>query len=140
MKIIGIVSSPRKGGNSQSLVEHILSGAQDAGATIELIRLCDYDIKPCTGCDVCKMDGECVMQDDMEEIYGKVIKSDVVVFGSPIYWFRLCAQAYPFIDRIYGHFTLDFTCDMPKGKKIVEIETFTGEILREPMDDGVELL
>jgi len=127
MKIIGITSSPRKSGNTQRLVEHILTGAQEAGAKTELIRLCDFDIQPCTGCDVCKKDGECIIQDDMEEIYQKIKESDIVVFGSPIYWFRLSAQAYPFIDRIYGHFTPDFSCDMPKGKKIVVALTCGGE-------------
>lgn len=126
MKILGIASSPRKGGNSQTLVEHILSGAKEAGATTELVRLCDLDIQPCTACDTCRIGDECVLQDDMEELWEKMVQSDAVVFGSPIYWFRLNAQAYPFIDRFYGHFTPDFSCDLPKGKKIVVALTCGG--------------
>jgi multimeric flavodoxin WrbA len=126
MKVLGIATSPRKG-TSQSLIEHILSGAEKAGAETELLRLCDLDIKPCTGCGVCKTDVGCNISDDMDGLYQKLVKSDVVVVGSPIYWFRLNAQAYPFIDRFYGYFTSDFACNMPKGKKIVTALTCGGD-------------
>lgn len=126
MKIVGIASSPRKGGNSQTLVEHILSGAQKAGAETELIRLCDMDIQPCTGCNSCKIGDGCVIQDDMAELCVKLAESDAVVFGSPIYWSRLNAQAYPFIDRFYALLKPDFSCDFPKGKKLVVAFTCGG--------------
>jgi multimeric flavodoxin WrbA len=126
MKIIGIASSPRKGGNSQTLVEHILSGARDAGATTELIRLCDRDIQPCRGCNICKSGDGCVIEDDMAEICEKLAGANAVVFGSPIYWFRLNAQAYPFIDRFYALLKPDFTTDFPGGKKVVVALTCGG--------------
>ncbi|MDD4127531.1 MAG: flavodoxin family protein, partial [Methanomicrobium sp.] len=123
MKILGIASSPRKGANSQTLVEYVLAGAKEAGAETELIRLCDWYILPCTGCDICHTGRDCVIEDDMAEIYEKMAESDAVVFGSPIYWFRLNAQAYPFIDRFYAYFREDFSTDFPKGKKFVSALT-----------------
>lgn len=118
MKVIGIVSSPRKGANSQALVEHILSGAEKAGAKIELVRLSDLDIRPCIGCNGCKKGNGCVQKDDFAGLVRKLETTDAVVFGSPVYWGRLNAQAYPFIDRCYSLLKPDFSTDFPKGKKI----------------------
>lgn len=118
MKIIGIASSPRKGANSQTLVEHILSGAEKAGATTELVRLSDLDIKPCIGCSGCKKGNGCVQKDDFAGLARKLETADAVVFGSPVYWGRLNAQAYPFIDRCYSLLKPDFSTDFPKGKKL----------------------
>ncbi|MDD4484071.1 MAG: flavodoxin family protein [Methanoregula sp.] len=119
MKILGIATSPRKGANSQSLVEHVLAGAKKAGAKTELVRICDLDIAPCTGCSTCKEKGECIIDDDMGNLWEKMAKADAIVLGSPVYWGRLNAQAYPFIDRFYAYMKPDFSTDMPKGKKIV---------------------
>lgn len=119
MKILGIATSPRKGANSQSLVEHVLAGAKKAGAKTELVRICDLDIAPCTGCSTCKEKGECIIDDDMGSLWEKMAKADAIVLGSPVYWGRLNAQAYPFIDRFYAYMKPDFSTDMPKGKKIV---------------------
>ena len=120
MKILGIATSPRNGGNSQTLVEHILAGAKEAGAKTELLRICDLDIAPCTGCGTCKREEDgCIIDDDMSVLNEKLVEADVVVLGSPVYWFRLNAQAYPFIDRFYALLKPDFSTDFPKGKKIV---------------------
>ncbi|HWQ63136.1 MAG TPA: flavodoxin family protein [Methanospirillum sp.] len=117
MKIIGIASSPRKGANSQTLVEHVLSGAEKAGAKTELVRLSDLDIKPCIGCGGCKKGNGCVQKDDFAGLVGKLETADAVVFGSPVYFGRLNAQAYPFMDRCYSLLKSDFSTDFPKGKK-----------------------
>lgn len=53
MKVLGLVSSPRKG-NGQTLVENVLAGAAENGAETELIRLTDVEIKPCLDCGFCK--------------------------------------------------------------------------------------
>lgn len=127
MKVIGIATSPRRGANSQTLVEHILAGAKEAGAATELVRLSALTIEPCIGCNSCKSgDGRCVIEDDMEGLTDKIVKADVLVLGSPLYWGRLNAQAYPFIDRLYGLLKADFTTDFPKGKKIVVALTSGG--------------
>ena len=137
MKVIGIVSSPRKGGNSQALVEHVLSGAKEAGADTELVRLCDLEINPCTACFVCRNEGECVIQDDMTQIYEKLADADAVIFGAPIYFYRLNAQAYPFLDRLFALFKPDFSCRLPEGKKFVVALTCNtcGEEILNPMNE-----
>ncbi|MFA5332528.1 MAG: flavodoxin family protein [Methanoregula sp.] len=126
MKVIGIASSPRKGANSQTLVEHVLSGARKAGATTELVRLCELDIRPCLGCNDCKKGNGCVQKDDLAGLVKKLEKADAVVIGSPVYWGRLNAQAYPFIDRCYSLLKSDFSTDFPKGKKLAVALTCGG--------------
>lgn len=126
MKIIGIATTPRKGGNSQALVEHILAGAEKAGAKTELIRITKLEINPCLGCGACKREDGCVQKDDFDGLMKKITKADAVVLGSPLYWGRLNAQAYPLIDRFYSLLKADFTTDFPKGKKLVFAMTSGG--------------
>jgi multimeric flavodoxin WrbA len=126
MKVLGIATSPRRGANSQTLVEHILAGAKEAGASTEMVRLCAMDIRPCTGCNQCRGGDGCVIDDEMNVLIEKLEMADAVVLGSPIYWGRLNAQAYPFIDRLYALIKPDFTTDFPKGKKIAVALTCGG--------------
>ncbi len=118
MKVIGLSASPRKG-NSYSLVEHVLAGAKEAGAEIELIRLSNADINPCKGCNACKGGDSCIQDDGMTEIYQKLMDADAVVFGSPVYFYRLAAQAYPLLDRLFALLNPDFSPRIPAGKKFV---------------------
>ena len=142
MKVLGIATSPRRGANSQTLVENILAGAKEAGATTELIRLCVLEIQPCIGCNKCKEGDGCIIEDDMDGLIGKMEKADAVVLGSPVYWGRLNAQTYPFIDRLYALITPEFTTDFPKGKKIAVALTCGGmepEAMK-PVNDYVKFV
>jgi len=142
MKVLGIVTSPRRGANSQTLVGHILAGAKEAGAKTEMVRLCLMNIQPCLGCNKCRNGEGCIIEDDMEKLCGKLAEADVVVLGSPIYWGRLNAQAYPFIDRLYALIKPDFTTDFPKGKKIAVALTCGGmepEAMK-PVNDYVKFV
>jgi len=142
MKVIGIATSPRRGANSQTLVSHILAGAKEAGAKTEMVRLCLMNIQPCLGCNKCKGGDGCIIEDDMEKLCAKLAEADAVVLGSPIYWGRLNAQAYPFIDRLYALIKPDFTTDFPKGKKIAVALTCGGmepEAMK-PVNDYVKFV
>ncbi|MDR3102478.1 MAG: flavodoxin family protein [Methanocalculaceae archaeon] len=124
MKVIGIAASPRQGGNSQKLVECVLAGAEDAGAETELIRLGDRNIHPCIACGYCKSGHDtCAQKDDMVALYETIRAADVIVFGAPIYFARLNAQAYSLIDRLYAMLNPDFSSRLPAGKKIVIVLT-----------------
>lgn len=142
MKVLGIATSPRRGANSQTLVENILAGAKEAGAKTEIVRLCMMNIQPCLGCNSCKTGDGCVIEDDMAVLIEKVEGADAVVLGSPIYWGRLNAQAYPFIDRMYALIKPDFTTDFPKGKKLVVALTCGGMELEamKPVNDYVKFV
>lgn len=109
MKIFGVVGSPRKQGNTDILVSKFLEGAKSKKAETEKIFLYDYKINPCKACMGCKKNEKCVQKDDMIALYDKLYKCDLLVLGTPIYWWGPTAQAKAFIDRWYafGH----------KGKK-----------------------
>ena len=118
MKNILILNgSPRKNGNTAVLADQLVAGAVDTGATAEVIRLQDLEIHPCDGCDSCQTkSGGCVISDDMQDIYPKLLEADVIVIGSPVYWYSMTAQTKACLDRWYA---LESENDFElKGKKM----------------------
>ncbi|MFC1725161.1 flavodoxin family protein [candidate division KSB1 bacterium] len=103
-RVLGIVGSPRKGGNTEILVNEVLAGAEAEGANVEKIMLSKLNISPCLACDACRRTGKCVQNDDFEEILGKMMKSDVWVLATPVYWWGPTAQFKTFLDRWYGYY------------------------------------
>jgi len=102
MKIIGIVCSPREGGNTEILVRHALESARETGAAeTELIHLGNKHINPCKGCDACERTGKCCQKDDMQDIYGKLISAHGIIIGTPVYFWGVTAQAKTLMDRTY---------------------------------------
>ena len=110
-KILGIMGSPRMNGNTHILVNKILKGAEDNGASTEIIFLKDMDIKECDGCHTCWKGKDCSKKDDMNNIYPKIIDSDVIVFGTPVYWYGPTALMKAFIDRF-----VYFNCEENRAK------------------------
>ena len=97
--IPAFLGSPRKGGNSEVLLQAVLQGVAAAGGRPELIRLCDLDINPCISCGGCDETGVCVVEDDMTELYEKIMTARYVFLASPIFFYGITAQAKAFIDR-----------------------------------------
>lgn len=101
MKVLGIVCSPRKNGNTEILVKEALDSAHKLGAEIEMIKVSDVNITPCDGCETCDTTDECKIEDDMQGIYTKLLQSDGIIIGSPVYWLGVTAQAKIIIDRTF---------------------------------------
>lgn len=99
MKVLGIVCSPRKGGNTEILVKEALAGAKDSGADTELLTVAGRNIKPCDGCFACEKTGACHIKDDMQEIYEKMLTADGIILGTPVYYWTVSGQAKILIDR-----------------------------------------
>ena len=99
MKVLALSGSPRKKGNTETLLRAVLKGVEAAGGEIELIRLYDLRIQPCIACGGCDKTGECVLEDDMQELYPKILASQRIILASPIYFYGITAQAKAFIDR-----------------------------------------
>ena len=99
MKVVGIVCSPRLGGNTEILVTEALDGAKEAGSDVELLKLSGKSIAPCDACTSCAKAGECHIQDDMQEIYRIFKEADGIIFGTPVYFSNVSAQAKLVIDR-----------------------------------------
>lgn len=118
MKVLGIVCSPRKEGNTEILVSESLKAAGSLGVETYLIRLCELNISPCDGCQFCRKNGECKIKDDMQAIYQNLLNADGVIVGSPVYFWSVSSYAKVFMDRT---FALRFPTRKLKGKVGVAI-------------------
>ena len=98
-KVLGIVGSPRRKGNTDVLVSKILEGARDAGAETEVLFLQDLTIRECDGCHACWKQKPCSKNDDMNNIFPLIESSDALIFGTPVYWYGPTALMKAFIDR-----------------------------------------
>lgn len=99
LKVMGIVGSPRKGMNTDTLVTKVLEGALSNGAETEKIYLNDLEIKPCQACDTSPAPEYCFYKDGMETIYNSLETVDVMVIGSPAYYGSISAQLKLVLDR-----------------------------------------
>jgi len=98
-KVLGIIGSPRRQGNTHILVSKILEGAEAAGAQTQTIFLNDITIRECDGCHACWKGKPCSKRDDMNDLYSVIAENDVIVFGTPVYWYGPTALMKAFIDR-----------------------------------------
>lgn len=105
MKVLAISGSPRKGGNSDILVDEFLRGASDAGAETEKIYLQDLSISPCRACYGCRGKGRCVQNDDEDSVLEKLIEADAIILSSPVYFYSVSAQMKTMIDRTLPRYT-----------------------------------
>ena len=99
MKVLGLFGSPRRGGNTEILLEEALKGAEKEGAEAERIHLTDFNIVPCRECLQCFNDGKCIILDDMQKIYPKLLEADIIILASPIFFYGVTAWAKALIDR-----------------------------------------
>ena len=117
MKVIAIVGSPHKDGNTYLLASHALQAIAKEGIDTEVIHLADLDIRPCTACMHCKTEDACSIRDDFQPIYEKMKQADGIILASPVY-FGSCtsllkalieragyvsrANSYPFDGKVGG--------------------------------------
>lgn len=101
MKVLSLIGSPRKGSNTDILVDKILEGCREKVFTAEKLYLYDFSISACTDCRFCKSDNyECAIKDDMQQIYPKMVEADVLIFGTPVYWYGPTGKMKLLIDRM----------------------------------------
>jgi hypothetical protein len=99
-RVLGLSTSPRKGGNTDLMLDSALEGAREAGAAVEKIHTPGLQINPCRACNACFETGRCVQQDDMRELYPKLLFYEGVILAAPIFSRGLAAQAKIVIDRL----------------------------------------
>ena len=99
MRILGIMGSPRLGGNTDLLLDAALNGAQSQGAEVEKIVIDKLNISPCREHYGCLEDGHCVIRDDMDAMYPKLLAADGIVVASPMFFYGLTSQLKALIDR-----------------------------------------
>jgi len=99
VKVLGVYGSPRKGGNTDLLLDRILEGAQAAGAEVESIYARKLKISGCIECGSCDDTGECAVHDDMDTVYPLLQEADVIFLASPNFFYNVTAQVKLLIDR-----------------------------------------
>lgn len=132
-KVLVLLGSPRKKGNSAILAERIARGAKSAGAKVETVFLHGLDIRPCTGCYKCQKPGArgCVIKDDMQAVYRAMKDCDAWVIASPVYWFTMSAQTKLWMDRCLAYTT--YAKDPFSNKRIAIAMSYGGD---DPFDSG----
>ena len=125
--VIAFCASPRRGGNTDILIDEALCGARDAGCETEKIMLQKIKLGYCIGCRKCKdkgYEGMCTVKDDMTPLYQKIIDADALIIGFPIYTGRECAQLSTFMDRWDCFERFKFGAKLQPGRVALVIGTW----------------
>ena len=107
-KVLILSSSPRKGGNSETLAAAFAKGALEAGNQVETVYLREKQYGFCKGCLACQKLGHCVIKDDAVEIAAKMHDADVLVFATPVYYYSVSGQLKTMLDRANPLFGTDY--------------------------------
>jgi multimeric flavodoxin WrbA len=99
LKVLGIMGSPRIGGNTDLLLDAALRGASEAGADVEKVVADRLKITPCKEIYQCEKDGTCPFQDDMQPLYRTILEADVIIAASPMFFYTLSPQILTLISR-----------------------------------------
>ena len=120
-----ILSSPRKGSNSNALAAAMAGGLEEAGGQTETIDLSGLDVKPCLACEACQRNGgKCSQIDGMQTVYPKVRDADILILASPIYWFNMSGSLKNFLDRCYA---IAMIGNRPFSQKIIAVALAYGD-------------
>jgi len=104
-KIVILSSSPRKGGNSETLARKFMEGALASGHQVDFISLREYDLGYCKACYACRKLGKCFQNDGMDVIGEKLLAADAIVFATPVYFYSMTGQLKVLIDRLVPYWT-----------------------------------
>lgn len=159
MKLLVLLGSPRRGGNSETLARKVAEAVEQAGGTVEYKRLNDLNLRPCQGCGGCDKTGMCVIKDDMIDIYRAADEADRILLVSPVYFYGLSAQCKICGDRFQARWSRKYqlkerfrqgegrkgyllSTSATVGPKIFECSILTARYIYDAMDVdyGGELL
>lgn len=126
MKILVITGSPRKNGNSNTLADNFIKGAEEAGHSVVRFDSAFKNVHPCVACNKCGMNGQCIFKDDFEFVKENIVDADAVVFATPMYYFGISAQIKAVMDRFYA-----INSQISKPKKAVLILTYADTSAKE---------
>lgn len=140
MKVLVLSGNTRMHGNTMMLTKRFMDGVIACGGEVELIDSTKLNVKPCTGCLYCEAKGECIIKDDMNEVYKKIIESDIIVLSSPVYFASVSAQLKAVIDRCQMLFSRNFKLKSAIVKKRLGYIIFTAGGQNKNMILSMELL
>ncbi|MGC8494829.1 MAG: flavodoxin family protein [Syntrophobacteraceae bacterium] len=109
--ILALYGSPRRKGNSATLLDQAVKGATEAGAAVEKIFLRDLSISPCLEIYACREDGRCAIHDDFDALREKLLSCDALMLASPIFFYTVSAHTKVFMDRCQGFWSKKYLVD-----------------------------
>jgi len=113
LKVLGIAGSPRRGGNTDLLLNEVMRGAASRGAEVKTVILKNLKIAPCQHCDACLEAGNCRIQDDMQMVYRELEAADRIVLASPIQFMTVTAHMKAMIDRCQALWARKYVLKIP---------------------------
>lgn len=138
MSVIGIVGSPRSGGNSETVLDAVLAGAKANGKEVKKYNLNRMNVKGCQACMGCKKNGVCVQKDDLAKVLEDIKGAEAVVLSTPVYFGQPTGQFRLFEDRCYSYLDMELKPFLQPGKKLVTVVTCAGEDDAEATCDVLE--
>ena len=108
-KVLALMGSPRKGKNTDTLLDYLLDGIKENDLDINKIYLKDKDVSGCTACDYCGKSGDCIRKDDMNDIYSEFDKSDIIILAAPVYFNSVNSLTKTMIDRCQKYWSLKYS-------------------------------
>lgn len=118
-RLLLLLGSPRRGGNTDTLAQTLGESAQEAGYSVHTVHLAGMNLKGCIDCRKCWTTGTpCIQRDDMEQVYAELIPASVVAFASPLYFYSWSSQIKPVWDRLIPFYSPASPHDF-KGKGAV---------------------
>lgn len=113
MRILGLAGSPRRGGNTEILLDQALAAAAAAGAEVEKVVACNLKMRGCLHCDGCLKTGICVQKDDMTDLYPKLREMDAFILASPLMFMGVSSQVKMVIDRLQCFWVAKYLLKQP---------------------------
>jgi multimeric flavodoxin WrbA len=117
MDILAIYGSPRRKGNTSTLLDHAVKGAEDAGAQVEKIVLRDCKMSPCLEIYGCKKTGRCVIKDDFQDVMDKLLSCKGIMLASPIFFYSVSAHTKILMDRCQSLWVKKYWVDQTPYRK-----------------------
>ena len=125
IKVLAFAGSPRRHGNSETLLDWVLDAMEkEPDVAVEKVVIVDADVNPCRGCNACEKLNACVQRDGMDILHDKIIDADVIVLSSPIYCMGICSQVKALIDRFQVFRSRKYVLKLPvvpperRGKRL----------------------
>ena len=115
VRIVGLAGSPRRGGNTEHLLDSFLAGAAGCGALVDKVVLARLKVKCCVACEKCFETGTCSIRDDFQLVFDKLLTADVIALAAPLYMWNVPAQAKAVIDRSECQWSRRFVLEAPLG-------------------------
>ncbi len=112
-KVLALMGGPRKGENTDTLLDAVLKGMENEGAKVEKVYLADLDYEGCRACLSCEETGRCILDDDYSMMYDKYDKADCVVVATPIYFHSVSSQLKAAVDRTQAFWASKYVLGKP---------------------------